>query len=291
MAPNTLQIFISSLAFLSSFAQGNSLNALEKREGGLEKRACDVGATLCGQVGLIQYCTRPGYKCCDTTHIAPLAAVCCPGGSYAPVGTYCCSNGRNCPTGKSCTGCTPVNGDGGFQGSALPSVPVATSAAVPVATTRAPTVTSTRDAVVGVVGYYTFTITYYYYSLYYVYVPSLSRSDTTSSTITTRTTVSVFASNSADAQQSFSALSATVSLPTPAAATVLPPLPSQTLNGLGAPSTTGALGFTSVPNPTQSQFGGGASGARRVLGDGNSAVTWMVMCGMGAVIFGLNFAL
>ncbi|KAH7091506.1 hypothetical protein FB567DRAFT_275728 [Paraphoma chrysanthemicola] len=274
MAPKTIQMLVSCLAFLATLAQGNTLDALEKRESGLEKRDCDPGATLCGTVGLLQYCARAGYKCCDTMHIAPLAATCCPGGSYAPVGNYCCTNGRNCPNGRSCTGCTPTDGNGGFVGSSQAPVP---SASTP------PTVTSTRVATVFT--YYYFTITYYYYRVYWIYVPSITRSTVTSSTVSTSITVSVYAANSADASSSFSALSATISLPTPASATILPSLPSESpvvSSAVSSPTTTSSArgNASSSASPTPSQFGGGAM--RSVDGGSiGSIMMWVALVTIG----------
>ncbi|EMR85021.1 hypothetical protein BcDW1_6379 [Botrytis cinerea BcDW1] len=74
--------------------------------------------------------------------------------------------------------------------------------------------------------YYYYTITWYYWSYYYYYYTiHLDLSTSTSSTqITTTTTISVYETNSAAASSSFKQFSATLSLPTPTAAT----LPTQT---------------------------------------------------------------
>ncbi|KAF2029168.1 hypothetical protein EK21DRAFT_90063 [Setomelanomma holmii] len=233
----------------------------------------DPGATLCGTYGLLQYCARVGYKCCDTMHIAPLSATCCSGGSYAPVGNYCCTNGRNCPNGKSCTGCTPTDGNGGFIGSSLPAVSSATIPAI-----------TTTTKVTTVYTYFYFTITYYYYHVYWVYVPSITRSTPTSSTVTVTTTVSVYAANSADAASSFSALSATISSPMPASATVLPSI-SQPSIAVSSPTTTNSARSagsvsSAPPGATQSQFAG--SGNRPVDGRSySSSVAWGVVLAVG----------
>jgi len=134
--------------------------------------------------------------------------------------------------------------------------------------------------------YYTYTITYYYFSYYYIYVPSITRSSPTSSTVTTTTTVSVYASNSADARSSFNELTATLSLFTPAAATSLPPLPSQSvIVDSFASSTTSRLTF---PTPSTSQFtGGGASGAAGNYGLMGSLTAWVMAVVAGGAAFGM----
>ncbi|TGO22767.1 hypothetical protein BPAE_0155g00050 [Botrytis paeoniae] len=74
--------------------------------------------------------------------------------------------------------------------------------------------------------YYYYTITWYYWSYYYYYYTiHLDLGTSTRSTqITTTATISVYRTNSAAASSSFQQLSATLSFPTPAAAT----LPTQT---------------------------------------------------------------
>jgi len=233
------------LAILAPFALGESLEAYRhiKRSALQTRQNCQPGAVTCSQNALFRYCANPGYKCCDADNVAPETATCCPGGSYAPLGSYCCSNGRYCTNGRTCLGCTAVSGTGPV------SVPSFSVPAVP-STTRAPVLpTSTRVIVQNT--YYTFTVTYYYFQYYYIYVQALSRSTPTSSTVTTTTTVSVFAANSAEARSSFNDLSATLALPTPASATFLPPLPSQTSSSVEPVNTGLRAGGPDAPQTSQ----------------------------------------
>jgi hypothetical protein len=78
----------------------------------------------------------------------------------------------------------------------------------------------------------------YYYTWFYRYDIYISYSTVDSSEVTTTTTVSIYASNSAEAAESFSQKTATWSLPTPINAT---PLPSLTHSSASSTSTTRAL--------------------------------------------------
>ncbi|KAF5879385.1 uncharacterized protein Bfra_006594 [Botrytis fragariae] len=107
------------------------------------------------------------------------------------------------------------------------STPSATNAptVIPSSITKVPE-TSITLTPIPVYEYYYYTITWYYWSYYYYYYTiHLDLSTSTRSTqITTTTTISVYETNSAAASSSFQQLSATLSFPTPAAAT----LPTQT---------------------------------------------------------------
>ena len=104
---------------------------------------------------------------------------------------------------------------------------------------------------------YTYTITWYYYFYYYYYVGAAT--SLTSSTITTQTTISVSATDSAAALASFSAISATISLPTPVqSATSISGSPAPITYPTVTPSYTPSppvynTSATSGPEPTYSE--------------------------------------
>ncbi|KAF1977198.1 hypothetical protein BU23DRAFT_551116 [Bimuria novae-zelandiae CBS 107.79] len=209
--------FICAVAAFANVVQGEALVKRE-RSPTLAKRqsACDPGWTLCGSIGLTDYCAEPGYKCCSILESAPEEATCCDSG-YADLGYYCCSGFGSCQIGETCIGC---NADSGSPGTTAETPTLATST-TPL-TTPPPELTTTFTQVTYY--YWTYTITYYYWQYYWIYVPTLSESRSTSSEVTTTYITSVYAANSGDALSSVEAITATLSYPTPDSATELPPL-------------------------------------------------------------------
>jgi hypothetical protein len=165
-------------------------------------------------------------------------------------------------------------GYGAATTTAPPEITSATATAAP-KTTSAPVVPYE---------YYYWTITWYYYSYWYTYYEASSYSTIDSTKYTETTVVSVYATDSTDASASFSHLSATISLPTPAYATSLPPLISP------APSATKSLppltSFSSATGTATGPFSGGeglTSGGAMVIvpnprgGNGGWAILFGIM--------------
>jgi len=235
-------------AILPPYLSGRSLVNLW-----LGKRylTCDSGYGLCTN----NICCPLDNKCCPNACCAPGWNCCDPGTCY-PVGGDCCADGNICQPGNICV---LVNGRSGCCTDLSCTAYVSNGATIALTITRAPVAPPTTPPPVllstpppsiqpPVSIYYYYTITWYYLSWYYSYHYEASTSITTvtSTTITQRTTISIYETDSASAQASFSAISATLYLPTPSAATVIPTLPSP-IPSSTPPSTTFAVQSTSPP--------------------------------------------
>ncbi|TGO47482.1 hypothetical protein BOTNAR_0523g00060 [Botryotinia narcissicola] len=198
---------------------------------------CPRDENCCGS----SFCVKPGESCCQG-FTYEVGWNCCTYPYCYPDGGNCCSDGSYCTAGNICVNvrgsikcCTDLTCSGHASGSVTISTPSATTASTVIPSSISialePSVTLTP---IPVYEYYYYTITWYYCSYYYYYYTiHLDLSTSTSSTqIITTTTISVYETNSAAASSSFKQLSATLSFPTPAAATIPtqtpPSLPTQT---------------------------------------------------------------
>ncbi|THV44531.1 hypothetical protein BGAL_0623g00040 [Botrytis galanthina] len=190
---------------------------------------CPRDENCCGS----SFCVKPGESCCQG-FTCEAGWNCCTYPYCYPDGGNCCSDGSYCTAGNICVNvrgsikcCTDLTCSGHASGSVTISTPSATTAStvIPSSITKVPEPSITLTPI-PVYEYYYYTITWYYWSYYYYYYTiHLDLSTSTRSTqITTTTTISVYETNSAAASSSFKQLSATLSFPTPAAAT----LPTQT---------------------------------------------------------------
>jgi hypothetical protein len=96
----------------------------------------------------------------------------------------------------------------------------------------------------------------YYVSWYYTYNIHISSTTIGTTRITKYTTVSIYATAATAADVLFTALSATISLPTPAEATAIPTLPAPTATG-------GVGGF--IAGVGGGPTGSGTSGSEKVV--------------------------
>jgi hypothetical protein len=117
--------------------------------------------------------------------------------------------------------------------------PVATA----IVSSPAATITTPPAATQTLLTYYSFTITWYYYYYYLTYLQIDAATVTTSSQVTSLTTVSVQATDEAEATSLFHSLSATLALPTPKQTTT-------SLSGAPAPATTAPTYSVAAPSST-----------------------------------------
>ncbi|KIH92040.1 hypothetical protein SPBR_02966 [Sporothrix brasiliensis 5110] len=184
---------------------------------------------------------QDGHGCCGQNHCYPPGAVCCGDESYCDAGNHCYKYADLsydvCCTDSSCT--AYVTG----------GVTVTRSQTTTRTYTTPPPSTATDY---NYEAYY-FTITYYYY-YYYWYEIDVTRSVVTSTRTTTRTILSVSATDSAEARSSFSEISSTFTPYTPAAATSLESLAGSTTTDEPASFGGGSPGgdSSSSPAPTSS---------------------------------------
>ncbi|ESZ99418.1 hypothetical protein SBOR_0180 [Sclerotinia borealis F-4128] len=194
------------------------------------------------------------------------------------------------------------------EANAVPMEAIALLEIVTSSTHRATTVSSafassiTRSAASSITSkpipeyeYYYFTITWYYWSYYYYYYTTqLELSTLTRSTrITTTTKLSIYETSSAAARSSFKQLTATISLPTPAAANLptLTPLstPESTVyssdTSLKAEETSNSL-ITQSPTTISSTIATASPISIIVSGAASSQMDWNFWSGMGFTVCG-----
>ncbi|KAK6607202.1 hypothetical protein ACHAPF_001077 [Botrytis cinerea] len=195
----------------------SNLGCCPKDESCCESSFCVKPGEICCQ----GFTCEVGWNCCTYPYCYPDGGKCCSDGSYCTAGNICVN------VGGSIKCCTDLTCSGHASGSLTISTPSATAAPtiLPSSITNVPEPSITLSPT-PFYEYYYYTITWYYWSYYYYYYTiHLDLSTSTSSTqITTTTTISVYETNSAAASSSFKQFSATLSLPTPTAAT----LPTQT---------------------------------------------------------------
>ncbi|KAF2730838.1 hypothetical protein EJ04DRAFT_29421 [Polyplosphaeria fusca] len=198
-------------------------------------------------------CQPPGWLCCvgsSSYHACGTNTLCCYDGCIDS-GAECCLSGGYCSTGNHCylidytypTCCTDSACTARVDESGVTSTFSANQASPTAQQSQAPEATLTSESPASITvpnpfastadprtiesfselsfGYWTYTVTWTYTSYFYTYVVALSASTVTYTPITTSTALSVLASGSADARSSFEDVTATMDLPTPAAATRL----------------------------------------------------------------------
>lgn len=216
-------------------------------------QCCPVGQDCCSDS---IYCVEKDGVCCGTVGSCPSGWSCCEDEACYPAGAECCANGNYCNAGSVCVifdgvqKCS-ITGGGVTQQTTKAAAPPSSTPAAPPPTTPAPTTTAAPV----VYTYFYYTITWWYIEWYYTWTLIAEAAETaiTSTTITEYTTISIYESNSVAASSSFHSLSATLSLPTPAARTnpvvsgTSPAVPSAVPSSVPSSTSKAQVGTTGLP--------------------------------------------
>ncbi|KAH8816938.1 hypothetical protein F5884DRAFT_778003 [Xylogone sp. PMI_703] len=199
---------------------------------------CPSGQNCCSS----KFCVAEGGDCCDS-YTCPPGWKCCGNGTCYPEGGQCCGNGNFCSAGNICVYSQGSNSKNATSGTVQcctdehctahvnGTVTLTASIAASTATTATVTTESAKETAETTTG----AGQLYYYTITWSYTA-------TSGPTTTSTVLTIYATNSKAADSSFSALSATLILPTPTQVAAVTTPASVSATPTGKPAASG-LGF------------------------------------------------